>query len=264
MFVHVNGVKLYFDVDGAGLAPDGPQMRAKPTLLLHGGPGFDHAMFKPAFSALADITQVIYLDHRGNGRSQGGGPETWNLAQWGDDVKSFCDALGIERPIVFGGSFGGYVAQAYATRHPDHPAKLILGSTAARIDYETIFAAFERLGGHTAREAAEAYWTDPSIERRLRYFQVCVPLYRQRPSEDPHAGKRSIINHEVALAFNGPENEQGRMDFRSSLKRIECPVLILAGDQDPISPMAFSEAIASNLQPHLVRFERFPGCGHGV
>jgi proline iminopeptidase len=37
-------------------------MRAKPTLLLlHGGPGFDHTSYKPAFSALADIAQVIYL-----------------------------------------------------------------------------------------------------------------------------------------------------------------------------------------------------------
>src|SRR6266571_466585 len=106
MLVHVNGAKLYFDVEGAGLVPDGATMRQKPTLvLLHGGPGFDHSMYKPAFSALADIAQVVYLDHRGNGRSTGDDPATWNLAQWGDDVKAFCDTLGIERPIVYGASF---------------------------------------------------------------------------------------------------------------------------------------------------------------
>jgi len=66
----VDGARLFFDVEGAGLIPDGPQMRAKPTLLLlHGGPGFDHALYKPALSALADVAQVVYLDHRGNGRS---------------------------------------------------------------------------------------------------------------------------------------------------------------------------------------------------
>jgi pimeloyl-ACP methyl ester carboxylesterase len=48
------------------------------------------------------------------------------LAQWGDDVRAFCDVLGIERPIVLGASFGGKVAMAYATRHQTHPAKLIL------------------------------------------------------------------------------------------------------------------------------------------
>lgn len=153
MFVAVNGTKLYFDVEGAGLVADGARMRAKPTLvLLHGGPGFDHTLYKPAFGALADVAQVIYLDQRGNGRSVGSDPETWNLAQWGDDVRAFCDALGIEQPIVFGGSFGGFVAQSYATRNPGHPGKLILSSTAARVEFETIFAAFGRLGGEAARE----------------------------------------------------------------------------------------------------------------
>src|SRR5215813_2301487 len=96
MFVRVNGERLYFDVEGAGLVPDGPAMRAKPTLiLLHGGPGFDHSLFKPAFSVLADIAQIVYFDHRGNGRSSRNDPERWTLAQWGDDVKGLCDALGI-------------------------------------------------------------------------------------------------------------------------------------------------------------------------
>lgn len=63
MFVEVNGTKLYFDVKGAGLVPDGPRMRTKPTLfLLHGGPGFDHSIYKPAFSALADIVQIAAVD----------------------------------------------------------------------------------------------------------------------------------------------------------------------------------------------------------
>lgn len=111
MFVEVNGAKLYFDVEGASLVPDDKRMREKPTLLLlHGGPGADHSIYKPAFSALSDVAQVIYLDHRGNGRSDECGSETWNLTQWGDDVKGFCDSLGIERPIVLGTSFGGYVA----------------------------------------------------------------------------------------------------------------------------------------------------------
>jgi pimeloyl-ACP methyl ester carboxylesterase len=104
----------------------------KPTLLLlHGGPGSDHSIYKPAYSGLADIAQIIYLDHRGNGRSEDSPRESWNLAQWGDDVRAFCDALGIVNPIVLGASFGGMVALAYATRHPAHPSKLILISTEA-------------------------------------------------------------------------------------------------------------------------------------
>ena len=73
MHVSVNGVRLFFDVEGAKLVPDGPVMREKPVLLmLHGGPGADHSIYRPAYSALADIAQIVYLDHRGNGRSEDG------------------------------------------------------------------------------------------------------------------------------------------------------------------------------------------------
>ena len=126
MHVSVNGVRLFFDVEGAKLVPDGPVMREKPTLLLlHGGPGFDHSIYRPAYSALSDLVQIVYLDHRGNGRSEEGPRESWNLAQWGDDVRAFCDTLDIVRPIVLGASFGGMVAMSYATRHPGHPSRLV-------------------------------------------------------------------------------------------------------------------------------------------
>jgi proline iminopeptidase len=81
MHILVNGVRLFVDVANAGLVADGYRMREKPVLLmLHGGPGFDHVLFKDAFSALSDVAQVIFYDHRGNGRSEGDDPSTWNLA----------------------------------------------------------------------------------------------------------------------------------------------------------------------------------------
>src|SRR5262245_20491977 len=132
------------------LVPEGSVLRQKPTLLLlHGGPGFDHSLYKPADTALADVAPIICLDHRGNGRSDWGAKDAWTLAQWGDDVVGFCAALGIERPIVLGTSFGGKVAMAYATRHPAHPAKLILISTEAAggTHKERRVALFEKLGG---------------------------------------------------------------------------------------------------------------------
>jgi pimeloyl-ACP methyl ester carboxylesterase len=157
MHILVNGVRLFFDVEGAKFVADGPAMREKPTLLLlHGGPGFDHSIYKPAYSPLADAAQLVYLDHRGNGRSDDGPKDKWTLAQWGDDVRTFCEALGIVRPIVLGASFGGMVALAYATRHPEHPGKLVLISTEAKGDthLERRIALFERFGGPEAGELA--------------------------------------------------------------------------------------------------------------
>src|SRR3989442_11466581 len=102
----------------------------------HGGPGIDHSRYRDFFSGFADVAQVVYLDHRGNGRSDAGPRERWRLEQWGDDVAAFCEALEIQKPIVMGESFGGMVALAYAVRHPEGPGKLVLCSTAARIDLD--------------------------------------------------------------------------------------------------------------------------------
>ena len=120
MNVDVNGTRLWFDVDGASLVPDGPAMRERPTVvLLHGGPGsFDHTYFKPEFSRLAEVAQVVYLDLPGHGRSQWGDPESWSFEACADDVRGFCDALSIARPVVYGHSLGGFVAMVYGRGTP--------------------------------------------------------------------------------------------------------------------------------------------------
>jgi proline iminopeptidase len=177
MFVSVNGVRLFFDVAGEKLVTTGPRMRERPTvLLLHGGPGFDHTMFKPAFAPLADVAQVIYLDHRGNGRSEHGDPALWTLDQWGDDVRGFCDALGIETPIVLGYSFGGFVTQSYAMRHPSHPGKLVLYSTAPMLQDEPVLDAFEAIGGTEVRAIAAAYFAGRTPETTAAFRTTGVSI----------------------------------------------------------------------------------------
>lgn len=262
MHVSANGVRLFFDVEGAKLVPDGPAMRERPTLiLLHGGPGFDHSSYKPAFSPLADTAQVIYLDHRGNGRSERGERETWNLAQWADDLVAFCDALGIEKPVVLGNSFGGMVAMAYAVRHPAHPGKLVFSSTTAKTRLDRVYAAFERLGGPEARDAARRYWENPGQDTLPDYARLCFPLYSRTP-RDPDANARTVWNFEVMFHFGGGEDH--RFDLLPELAKVRCPTLVLGGEDDPICPIDDQADIAAALPAELVRFERFPGCGHGV
>ncbi len=207
---------------------------------------------------------AVYLDHRGNGRSEYGDPASWNLDQWGDDVRAFCDALGIVKPIVLGYSFGGMVAQAYATRHPEHPGKMIFYSTSPKVDREEIYGVFERLGGAAARAVAEARWKTPGPESSEAYRQVCSPLYNRRGTRDPDAYARAVRNDAVAFHFAGPDRETARLDFRDGLKRLQCPTLVMAGEDDPITPISRSEIIASCVPAHLVRFARFADAGHGV
>lgn len=261
MRIRLGDVHLFFDVEGASFALDGQRMRQKPTLLLlHGGPGFDHSLYRPAFSPLSDVAQIVYLDHRGNGRSDPGDPARWTLAQWGDDVRAFCDALGIEKPIVFGNSFGGMVAMSYATRHPEHPGMLVLSSTAGTQRIERVLDAFERRGGAEAREVARRYWEHPSPETTPDYTRVCLPLYTHA-TWSPDSLARVTWKFDVMHAFGGGEGRT--FDLLSDLARVQCPTLVMAGEDDPITPIADSEDIVAALPKHLVRFERFPNAGHG-
>ncbi len=262
MRIQVGDVRLFFDVEGAKLVPDGPSMRERPTLIvLHGGPGFDHSSFKPHFSELVDVAQIVYLDHRGNGRSDRGEKAEWNLARWGDDVRAFCEALDIEKPIVLGQSFGGMVAMSYATRHPDHPGQLILSSTTAKTRLDRVYDAFERLGGLEVRGAAERYWTNPGPETLPDYAKYCLPRYSQTP-QDPDGSRRTVWNFEVMFHFGGGEDLT--FDLLPDLPKIVCPTLVLVGEEDPITPPADSDDIAAALTVDRVLVERFPGCGHGV
>jgi pimeloyl-ACP methyl ester carboxylesterase len=268
MHVFVNGVRLFFDVEGAGLVPDGPTMREKPTLLLlHGGPGLDHSIYKPLFSRLADVAQVVFLDHRGNGRSEPGPREGWTLAQWGDDVRAFCDVLGIVRPIVYGASFGGTVALAYATRHPEHPAKLILVSPEAAGDthLQRRVALFERFGGADIGALARRRFLDGHTDEATleAWVRLAFPLYTRTP-RDPRVMQRAVRHPEVTRWFTRPGGEAHTFDLFPVLPEIQCPTLVLGGEDDPMTPIECQAEIAAALPSHLVRFEQFAGCGHAV
>jgi pimeloyl-ACP methyl ester carboxylesterase len=270
MHVSVNGVRLFFDVEGTKFDPDGPVMREKPTLLmLHGGPGADHSIYRPAYSALADLAQIIYLDHRGNGRSDDGPPESWSLAQWGDDVRAFCDALGITDPIVLGASFGGMVALSYATRYPAHPVKLVLISTeAAGGSYpERRVELFERFGGPEAGALARRRFLQvrghPDQASLDAWRRLAMPHYTRIP-RDPDAARRMVSRPEVLSWFSRPGGESSSFNMLADLHRIQCPTLVLGGEDDPVHPIESQADIAAALPAHLVRFERFADCRHAV
>ena len=261
MRIAVNGTELFFDVEGAGLVPEGPAMVARPTLLLlHGGPGGDHSLFKPLFGRLTDVAQVVYLDQRGHGRSAVGEPSEWRLDTWADDVSGFCAALGIERPIVLGMSFGGMVAMRYAAKYPGHPGALILASTFARRRVERVVEAFRRRGGPEAALAAANFLRDPS-EGFDDYRRICMPLYY---TGGGHSGadERQIVRLQIALHYIGGENMT--MDLLSELHRVTCPVQLIGGEEDPIVPVDQILDIEHALSSAEVRLDIVPGAGHGV
>jgi proline iminopeptidase len=256
------GVRLFVDIDGFGLVPDGPRMREKPALiLLHGGPGYDHATFKPFFSRFSDLAQVLCYDHRGHGRSDRRPGREWTLDTFADDVVRLCDALGIVKPIVLGQSFGGFVAQRYLARHPEHPSRVILSSTSHHWGLDRKLDAMEKRGGAQARAVCERFWTNPSDATYDEYNRVCKPLYNTtRQSGDGSA--RTVMNEEILYAFVSGEKRE--MNLRPGLSAVQCPVLVMAGEDDPVTPIEDAREIAEALPGQWMQFESFPNAGHGV
>ena len=254
------GVRLFVDIEGPGLVPDGARLREKPTLvLLHGGPGYDHSGFKPIFSRLADVAQVVYVDHRGHGRSDRRPRDEWTLDTFADDVVRLCDALGIVKPVVLGQSFGGFVAQRYLARHPAHPARVVLSSTSHHLGLERKVAAFARLGGPAAGEAARTFWAAPSAATWGPYKQLCHHLYNPTPA-DPNGRARTVFNEDILFASAG--GEQQTMQLLPGLARVQCPVLVLAGTEDPVTPLADAREIAAAIPAPWGRLVCVDGAGH--
>jgi proline iminopeptidase len=259
MHIDVNGTRLWFDVEGPGLVPDGPTMRQRPTVvMLHGGPGsYDHSYFKPDFARLSREAQVVYLDQRGHGRSARDDPAKWNFEVCADDLRAFCDALGILRPVVFGHSLGGFIAMVYATRHPGHAGALILASTTARFDLARVVEGFRRAGGNEAAEIARRFYGgDLSVTEVYR--ARCRPLFGPGVPEG-HERARIIVNPE--LLAPGLERMRG-FNILDQLARIDCPTLICVGDRDPVTQPADAREIADALPQGAAQLEVIEGAGH--
>jgi len=258
--IQLDDVSLFFDTAGPGLVADGPRMTERPVVvLLPGGPGQDLSLFKPAFEPLSDVAQLVYLDPRGCGRSDRSDPDHWTLATWTQDLARFCDALGIEHPIVLGASFGGMVALSFAAVYPDRPAGLVLAMTGLGMRPHLSSAAFGRLGGDRAREVHDRYWRDSSRAAFAEYVRVCLPLYAQiHASQDELA--RGRLNVEMLQRFwSGPLRS---VDLRDAAGRVRCPALLVVGELDPVLPPAVSEELLAALPPGLGRLHLLPGAAH--
>jgi pimeloyl-ACP methyl ester carboxylesterase len=267
MRINLGDVTLWFDLSGPSVVPVGDVAIERPTLVaVHGGPGWDHINMKAGLAPLAERVQVLYYDQRGHGRSDHGAPEFWNLQTWADDLRRLCDALGLVKPVVLGSSFGGHVVLTYAGLFPDHPGGVILANTTGgRPDYQRSVEIIRRLGGDEAAAIAERCFTDPTEESLAEFRRICHPLYSSRPSDAEELRQqraRSIQTTAVNLHYF--RKEPARFDPWSLLGMIMSPVLILAGEDDPVCPLQVAEDLASRLPADTTQLVRLPDARHHI
>src|SRR4029453_17346152 len=100
-----DGYQLFVeDLGGDGL----------PLIVLHGGPGLDHPHLRPWLDPLAHSFRVVYLDERGQGRSERVDPTTLSLEIFARDVDLIAEALELDRFALLGHSFGAIITTKHA------------------------------------------------------------------------------------------------------------------------------------------------------
>lgn len=272
MRAKIRETELFFDVEGASIVIEGDRIREKPVaFLLHGGPGADHTSYKPTFSALSDRLQLVYIDHRGQGRSARGPQSSYTLDNNVKDIEALRQYLGLDQIIVIGGSYGGMVAMTYAAQYPESVSHLIAYATVASSEFLTKAKATLKLRGTPEQIAiAQKLW-DGSFQsdaELLEYFEVLAPLYSyqlqiqsqsnnspsQLDDQRPTGGDRILSHQATNEAFGGFLRTY---DIRSDLSKITAPSLIIGGRHDWICAPEFSEEIAQLIpQAELHIFEQ--------
>jgi proline iminopeptidase len=254
MKAKLRGTEIYYDIAGMQLQPTGNNFVERPVLfMLHGGPGGDHLRYKQHSLELQEVAQLVFIDHRGCGRSKKTRQSDYTLENNVEDLEALRKHLGLEHICILGTSYGGMVAQAYAIRYPKHVDKLILAVTAP--SYRFLDEARTLLNERGSAEQiaiCENIWqgTFKNHQHVMKYFKLMEPFYSttlKKNSKKSITKTQSIFSHEALNEGFKPKGFLRRFDFIPQLKKITCPTLVLAGEKDWICSAAQSKTIAQHI-----------------
>jgi len=251
------GGKIYYEVTGSG--------SGTPLIVANGGPGFDHTYMQiatTAWTSLAQKRRVIFYDQRGVGRSEPlKAGESCTLADQIDDLEALRAHLGYEKIDLLGHSWGGFLSMAYAARHPERIAHLILIDSAAPKWSDTVFLFNQVFPQTTERQDALAFAdelgdktaSDASIHEYL------TMLFYSPEKRDVFVAQMGpgAYNKKVNQALN---TDIGRFDLNPEIRKFHFPVMVGTGQFDmnvaPVIAYKIHQAIAGS------RFVVFERSGH--
>ena len=219
--VNVSSEGLFYETIGSGV----------PILVMHGGLGLDHSYFRPTLDSWGEFAQLHYYDHRGNGRSAA--PSDWSrvtMDSYVEDAEALRKTLGLEKFVLFGHSYGGFIAQEYALRYQDNLAGLILASTSPNVGYEPNFPAWAPEEGLAAigkifggPMPSDAEWAET--------WSAALPVYWKNPDPDLRADIHNRTQYKSA-AWNNALGLLADFNTAGRLGQITIPTLILSGRED--------------------------------
>jgi proline iminopeptidase len=236
----INGTTLYVKEVGSGPV----------CLVLHGGLGLDHSLYR-SFDRLADRLRVVYYDHRGNGRSGRPPLETLTMPQLADDAAALADHLGADRVHVIGHSYGGFIGQELAIRHPDRVRSLVLISTAP--GGPGAGEGPDDLGPPVPADLAAALGSAPATAADMAdTMRPVLHHYLHRyPVAELDRQLRQVVTD--AAAMTRSMALLGTWSAADRLAGISAPTLVLAGRYDVLTPPAQARRITRRIpDAHLV------------
>ncbi|MBL9034001.1 MAG: alpha/beta fold hydrolase [Rhodospirillaceae bacterium] len=237
--------------NGIDIACEAAGPQDAPVLVFNHSLATSRAMWRAQVAAFAPRYRVVTFDMRGHGESAA--PDfPYTLDMLADDVVGVLDCLGVERPAVFVGiSIGGMIGQSLGLRHAQRFRALVLASTTSRVPPEGRAMWDQRIEA-IRRDGVEGQ-VQPTLERWLS------AEFRAR---DPETTRwvADMIRGTPAAGMIGCGHAIKMLDYTEQLQRIALPTLIIAGEKDPGTPVAASEAIQARIKGS--RLEVIPGCLH--
>lgn len=241
---------LWYEVSGDGA----------PIVMVPGGPGFAHDYLRPYLDPLAADMTTVWVDLPGAGQSliqEGGSPISHQ--RWIADLEGLRVHLGYEKWMIFGHSYGGWVAMEYALARPSSAAGLVLCSSAPSAAH--LASMLERFPPELTpkdRELLEALVSfDLSDDEMVDSIgSVAQMFFRSKPSPDflskirlrPDTFRHALTNCLPEMAI---ENRLGEVD---------APTLVVAGDADWQIPNEVTTGLAASIPG--ANAAAIPGVGH--
>jgi len=220
------------------------------VVFLHAFP-LNRTMWAPQTSALATTWRCVTIDARGFGESTPTRP--FSVDRYADDVVAVLDGLGIARVTVVGLSMGGYVAFALWRRHPRRVRALVLADTRAGADTpETRDRRRELIA------LARASGVGAVADRQMT--GLLGKSTRERGAEVEMSARSIAANATVDGVVGALEAMMERKDSTPTLATISVPSLIIAGEEDVLTPPKEARAMHSMIDGS--RLELLAHAGH--